>query len=319
MPSTHFVGRQADPLSHRPWMAATAFSLKGAFSGSGTVRSPRRRLIMLDTLSKHDQKLGVEFMRRYCDLAAILLGTPQTVLEYTGDAARPALPLPSSWADVSTISSSTFRRWYASRPPTVLAKHLGRFSCRQVHAPGSVRQIFIRPGRAVRPPFRLRRALLALGQSQTSIDSHVKGTLVNMRALRICRRRRKHLADACVGDAMAANRLRGWLIRWRTHANEGGERSPCGLVKRVRIRRQRPSMMDRNARQPRHWQWAQGIRRRADARATAAHTQIMVGPAVTDMVECTESYEPTEPLQQGFALRPPRKRPSSSRRVQSSC
>jgi len=46
----------------------------------------------------------------------------------------------------------------------------------------------------------------------------------------------------------------------------------------------------------------------ADARATAAHTQIMVGPAVADMAECTESYEPTEHLQQGFALRPPKEK-----------
>jgi hypothetical protein len=42
----------------------------------------------------------------------------------------------------------------------------------------------------------------------------------------------------------------------------------------------------------------------ADARATAAHTEINVGPAVADMVECTQFYEPTEPLQQGLALRP---------------
>jgi len=40
-------------------------------------------------------------------------------------------------------------------------------------------------------------------------------------------------------------------------------------------------------------------------KGAAAHTQIMVDMAVADMVECTESYEPTEPLQQGFALRPP--------------
>ncbi len=48
-------------------MPATTFSLKGAFSGSTTVWSPRRRFIMPDTLSKHDQKLGVELMWRYCD------------------------------------------------------------------------------------------------------------------------------------------------------------------------------------------------------------------------------------------------------------
>ena len=67
VPSTHFVRRQAGPLAHRPRMAATAFSLRGAFSGSGTVWSPRRGFILPDTSSKHDQKLGVELMRRYCD------------------------------------------------------------------------------------------------------------------------------------------------------------------------------------------------------------------------------------------------------------
>ena len=57
---THFVRRQAGPLAHRPRMAATAFSLKGAFSGAGTVWSPRRRFIMPDTFSKHDQKLHAD-------------------------------------------------------------------------------------------------------------------------------------------------------------------------------------------------------------------------------------------------------------------
>ena len=46
----------------------------------------------------------------------------------------------------------------------------------------------------------------------------------------------------------------------------------------------------------------------ADARATAAHTEILVGPAVADTVECTVSYKPAEPLQQGFALRPPKEK-----------
>ena len=46
----------------------------------------------------------------------------------------------------------------------------------------------------------------------------------------------------------------------------------------------------------------------ADARATAAHTEIMLGPAVADTVECTVSYKPAEPLQQGFALRPPKEK-----------
>ena len=34
----------------------------------------------------------------------------------------------------------------------------------------------------------------------------------------------------------------------------------------------------------------------------------MVGTAVADMVECTELYKPREPLQQGFALRPPKEK-----------
>ncbi len=67
VPSTHFGRRQAGPLAHRLRMAAIAFSLRGAFSGSGTVWSPRRGFIMPDTSSKHDQTLGVELMRRYCD------------------------------------------------------------------------------------------------------------------------------------------------------------------------------------------------------------------------------------------------------------
>ena len=67
VPSTQFVRRQAGPLAPRLRMAATAFSLRGAFSGSGTVWSPRRGFIMPDTSNRHDPKLGVELMRRYCD------------------------------------------------------------------------------------------------------------------------------------------------------------------------------------------------------------------------------------------------------------
>ena len=67
VPSTHFVRRQAGPLAHRPRMAATSLSLNGALSDSGTVWSPRRRFILPKSLSKHDQKLGVELMWGYCD------------------------------------------------------------------------------------------------------------------------------------------------------------------------------------------------------------------------------------------------------------
>jgi hypothetical protein len=67
VPPTHFVRRQAGPLAHRPRIAATAFSLRGAFTDSVPSGSPRRRFIVPDTLSKHDQKLGVQLMRRYCD------------------------------------------------------------------------------------------------------------------------------------------------------------------------------------------------------------------------------------------------------------
>ena len=44
----------------------------------------------------------------------------------------------------------------------------------------------------------------------------------------------------------------------------------------------------------------------------------MVGTAVADMVECTELYKPREPLQQGFALRPPKEKAkfSSSRAIE---
>jgi hypothetical protein len=66
------------------------------------------------------QKLGVELMRTYCDPRGDFAWTPQTASEYitgTGDAARPKPSLQPSWTYVSTISSSTLRRWYASRPP----------------------------------------------------------------------------------------------------------------------------------------------------------------------------------------------------------
>ncbi len=40
------------------------FFYRAAAAAAGTVWSPRRRFIMPDTFSKHDQKLGVELMRR---------------------------------------------------------------------------------------------------------------------------------------------------------------------------------------------------------------------------------------------------------------
>ena len=156
--STRFVRRQAGPLAHRPRMAATAFSLRGAFSaqvpsGRQGVASSCRIRLTGTIRSSASSCCGDTAI-----LAAILLGTPRTASEYiagTGDAARPARPLQPTWADVSTISSSTLRRWYASRPPIVLAKHGGRFSqdCRQVHALRRVRRMFLRPGRAICPVF----------------------------------------------------------------------------------------------------------------------------------------------------------------------
>ena len=46
--------------------------------------------------------------------------------------------------------------------------------------------------------------------------------------------------------------------------------------------------------------------------------QIMVGTAVADMVECTESYNPREPFQRGFALCPPKEKATffSSRAIE---
>jgi hypothetical protein len=122
VPSTHFVRRQAGPLAHRPRMAATAFSLRGAFSGAGTVWSPRRRLDMRDTLSKHDQKLRVELMRGYCNPRCDFAWTPQKASEYISgkrDEARKEAPANATFPDVSTISSSTLRSWYAPRVPIV--------------------------------------------------------------------------------------------------------------------------------------------------------------------------------------------------------
>ncbi len=49
-------------------MAAAAFSLRDAFRCRRYTpdgREPARRFIMPDTPNKHDQKLGVELMRRY--------------------------------------------------------------------------------------------------------------------------------------------------------------------------------------------------------------------------------------------------------------
>ena len=88
-------------------------------------------------------------------MAATAFSFASEYIAGTGDAARPARPLQPTWADVSTIFSSTLRRWYAPRPPTVLAKHEGRFrrDCRQVQPLGSVRRISLRPGRAIRPVF----------------------------------------------------------------------------------------------------------------------------------------------------------------------
>jgi hypothetical protein len=59
-------GSDSSPLARRPrhGMAATALSLKGASSGSGSVWSPERCFIMPDTLSKHDQKLGLSWTAR---------------------------------------------------------------------------------------------------------------------------------------------------------------------------------------------------------------------------------------------------------------
>ena len=74
--------RQADLLARRLRMASDTVSLRGAFSGSGTLWSPRRRLDMHDTSSKHDQKLGVELMRGYCNPRGDFAWTPQKASEY---------------------------------------------------------------------------------------------------------------------------------------------------------------------------------------------------------------------------------------------
>jgi hypothetical protein len=57
-------GRSARPPS--PDGRHSVF-VEGRVLGSGTVWSPRRRFIMPDTSNRHDPKLGVELMRRYCD------------------------------------------------------------------------------------------------------------------------------------------------------------------------------------------------------------------------------------------------------------
>ena len=109
-------------LLARRLMAADTVSLRGAFSGSGTPWSPRRRLDMHDAFSKHDQKLGVELMRGYCNPRGDFAWTPQKASEYISgkrDEARKEAPANATFTDASTISSSALRRWYAPRVPIV--------------------------------------------------------------------------------------------------------------------------------------------------------------------------------------------------------
>ena len=77
---------------------------------------------MPKTKSKHDQQLVVELMRKYCDPRGAYGWTPQRASEHIsgkGDEARGEAPAEATFADVSTISSRTIRRWYAPRAPIV--------------------------------------------------------------------------------------------------------------------------------------------------------------------------------------------------------
>jgi hypothetical protein len=75
---------------------------------------------MPKTKSKHDQQLVVELMRKYCDPRGAYGWTPRKASKHIsgkGDEARGEAPAEAIFADVSTISSSTIRRWYAPRAP----------------------------------------------------------------------------------------------------------------------------------------------------------------------------------------------------------
>jgi hypothetical protein len=183
-------------------------------------------------------------VRRYSILAAILLGLRRSrrSIAGTGDAAQPAPPLEPTWADVSTIPSRSLRRWYASRPPTVLAKHVGRF--RQDCA-----------GRCshwemyCEYPYSTAELFAPFSAAQGASSLRVRASQTSIATLSA-----REISARCGCDVVASSYLllqHAWLVRrprtssgaclfrWRTHTNEGTrmrtvERMTPGLAEAAR-------------------------------------------------------------------------------------
>ncbi len=88
-----------EPYTHRPRMGPgpreSAFVEQSAFSGSGAVWSPKRCFIMPDTLTMHDQKLGLELMQRYAPrLYKRVLNITTGAISSSGNSIKAAM---SSW------------------------------------------------------------------------------------------------------------------------------------------------------------------------------------------------------------------------------
>ena len=140
----------------------------------------------------------------------------------------------------------TFRRYLCQRFGAGMphecrswaGKHRWTFagSALQVQALGSVRRVSLCPSRAIRPLFGCAGRFWPSGQSQTDVDSHIKGT-------RACARCGCAVAASSIWQKHACGvRSRRTssgdaLFRWRTHANEGMrtvERMNPGLAEAAR-------------------------------------------------------------------------------------